>query len=312
MGVNLLYLGAVGLGAVVLAIAERERLFAKHGVDVQLVPVTGTQIPDLTASNPMGYIGAPAALMRAAGGADLKILASFDRAALSGGLVVRRGYSRPEHLKGKRLGARVTGAAMWLHTVLALEKLGLDPSHDGIEIAEIGDPVAVVAALEAQEIDGAVLSRAQCEQLVAKGFAVLLDLAPQGIQGAPDALVVRDEFLRRSPEEPKRVIAAMIEAAACAMSPARRPVVLQAIQSTLGLTDPVAMESAIRELRECIALKPYPSVERLSDMQRLMAGPRPAVASVIISQVVDRRFVEALDTSGFIDRTCSSYGIAAH
>ena len=48
MRVNLLCLGAVGIGSVIAAIADRLRLFQKHGVDVHLVSVTGTQVPDLT------------------------------------------------------------------------------------------------------------------------------------------------------------------------------------------------------------------------------------------------------------------------
>ena len=113
MRVNLLCLGAVGIGSVILSVADRLGLFEKHSVDVCLVPLTGTQIPDLTNTNPMGHIGAPAALMRAAGGTDLKILACFDNALLSSALVVRADFRTPEQLKGQRLGARVVGAAMW-------------------------------------------------------------------------------------------------------------------------------------------------------------------------------------------------------
>lgn len=74
MSIRLVCLGAVGLGSVILTIADRERFFGKHGVEVELTPVTGTQVPDLTDTTPMGYIGAPAALMRAAAGKDIKSL----------------------------------------------------------------------------------------------------------------------------------------------------------------------------------------------------------------------------------------------
>lgn len=309
MSVNVLRLGAVGIGSVILAVAERLRLFQKHDVDVHLVPVTGTQIPDLTATTPMGHIGAPAALMGAAGGADLRILACFDNALLSGALVVRSEVSKPEQLRGKRLGARVVGAAMWLHTVLALERLGLDPGRDEIEIAAVGDPSAVMAALESGRIIGAVLSKAQCEQLASKGFSILLDMAPLRMRGAPDALVVLDDFIRCSPNEVKQVLAAMIEAVACIASPDEQPEVLEAIKSALAISGELAVKKAVREFRESITLKPYPSVERLSQMQRMMAAPRPLVASLAIPGLIDTRPVQELDESGFIDRTYSSYGV---
>lgn len=310
MGLNILRLGAVGIGSVILVAADRLKLFQKHNVDVNLVPVTGTQIPDLTSTDPMGHIGAPAALMRAAGGTNLRILACFDNALLSTALVVRSGINKPEQLKGKRLGARVVGAAMWLHTVLALQKLGLDPVRDEIEIAEIGDPNAVMAALESGRIAGAVLSRAQCEQLAPKGFSIVLDMAPLQMNGAPDALVVLGDLIERSPQEVKRVLAAMIEAVACIASPRELPGVLDAIRLALAISDDLAVRKAIREFRESIALKPYPSVERLSQMQRMMAAPRPIVGTVRIPDLIDSRPVRELDESGFIDRTYSSYGLA--
>ena len=65
----------------------------------------------------------------------------------------------------------------------------------------------------------------------------------------------------------------------------------------------------MREFRELIALRPYPSVERLNQMQRMMLGPRRSVATVGIDNLVDASPIQELDESGFIDRTYSSYGV---
>jgi NitT/TauT family transport system substrate-binding protein len=166
--VNMLHLGAVGLSSIVLLIAQRRDFFKKYGVDVRLVAVTGTQIPELTEAHPAGHIGAPAAIIKAARGSELRILASLDSGRLFNHLVVRPDIKKPEDLRGKRLGARVTGAALWIHTVLALEQLGLDPTRDNITILPIGDPSQVTQALESDRIDGAVVFAAQSSQLKAK------------------------------------------------------------------------------------------------------------------------------------------------
>src|SRR5262245_9115246 len=186
MKVNVLSVGT--LGPLLLSVAHRQGLFLKFGVDVQIIRVPGARIPELTASNPMGHIGAPAAVMLAAQGTDLRVLASFDTSRLSGCLVVRPDIHAPEQLRGKRLGARVTGAAIWLHTILALEHLGLALPADRISIMQVGDSGDIVRALEERRIDGAVLARWQCEQLTRKGYAILVDLFPLKIYGAPDAL----------------------------------------------------------------------------------------------------------------------------
>ncbi len=307
MRVNLLCLGAVGLCSILPPIAQRQGLFKKHGVEVQLTPVSGFKIPEPSISSPLAYIGAPAAVMRAAGGADLKVLACFDTARLSSCLVVNPDISKPEQLRGKRLGARATGAAIWIHTVLALEKLGLDPERDQINIAEIGDPVDIIGALEAGWIDGAVLSRPQCEQLTNKGYSILSDLFPFDIYGAPDALVATATFLRDRPEVIEGIVAGLIEAAAFTLSPRQRPIALEAMKAELMITDNVVAEIGLLELSKVVARKPYPSVERLCNMQRIMTASKPTVSGVSIKDLVHDRVVRKLDEDGFIDRTYASY-----
>jgi ABC-type nitrate/sulfonate/bicarbonate transport system substrate-binding protein len=239
--------------------------------------------------------------MRAAAGKDIKILASFDSARLTSSLVVSPSIHDIQELKGRRLGARVTGAAMWLHTVLALEKLKLDPGRDKIEIAEVGDPAQIIAALQQGRIDGAVLSQAQCKQLQAEGFRVLLDLSTLDVYGAPDALVVQSNLLRE-PRQAEAVLAAMIEAAAFATSERNKESALLAVKSTLALSDDGAAERGLRELVQTLARRPYPSVDRLRNMQRMMAKAKPEVLSLTIEAVVDDRLVRKLDATGYIDQ----------
>jgi ABC-type nitrate/sulfonate/bicarbonate transport system substrate-binding protein len=306
--VNLLCLKAVGLCSILPSIAQRQGLFKKHGVEVMLIPVSGAQIPEPTISNPLAYIGAPAAVIGAAGGADLKVLACFDTARLSSCLVVNPDIRKPEQLRRKRLGARATGAAIWIHTILALEQLGLDPERDQVNIVEIGDPVEIIGALEAGRIDGAVLSRAQCEELTNKGYSILCDLFPLQLYGAPDALVVTATFLRDHPELIERVIAGLVEAAAFALSPHQRPVALAAMKAELTISDNVAAEIGLLELSKIIVRKPYPSVDRLCDMQRVMLVSRPTVSQVSIKDLIYDRAVRKLDAEGSIDRIYASYG----
>jgi hypothetical protein len=46
----------------------------------------------------------------------------------------------------------------------------------------------------------------------------------------------------------------------------------------------------------------YPSLEGLHSAQRLMAQQNPKIATLIVEDLVDTRFVRKLDESGFIDR----------
>jgi ABC-type nitrate/sulfonate/bicarbonate transport system substrate-binding protein len=301
VAVDMLHLGAVGLSSIVLLIAQRLDFFKKHGVDVRLVAVTGTQIPELTEAHPVGHIGAPAAIIKAARGSKLRVLASLDSGRLFNHLVVRPGIKNPDDLRGKRLGARVTGAALWIHTVLALEQLGLDPTRDNITILPIGDPSQVTEALEAGRIDGAVVFAAQSSQLKAKGYSVLLDLSPLNVRGAQDALVVTTSFLREHPVSVEGIVAALIEACAFAQSAKGKSAVLETIKTELKIVDDTAAEAGLLQLSRIIVRKPYPSAENLRNMQRIMRIADPKAAEVDVTGLIDERFVKKLDESGFID-----------
>ena len=300
--INMLHLGAVGLSTIVLHLAHSQGFFARRGLDVRLVAVTGTTIPELTDDNPVGHIGAPAAILKAARGSQLRILASLDSGQLFNHLVVHPSIKKPEDLKGKRLGARVKGAALWIHTVLALEKLGLDPVTDKIDILPIGDPSKVMQALEAGEIEGAVLSGAQSKQLASKGYSVLLDLAPHNIYGATDAVVATPKFMQEHPSAIEGIVFGLIEASAFVQSAHGKPAVRDMIKQELKVTSEAAADEGVVDLTKIIVRKPYPSPERLRNMQRVMRLADPKAAEVDVASLLDDRFVKKADQEGLIDR----------
>lgn len=180
--------------------------------------------------------------------------------------------------------------------------------RDNIEIAEVGDPADIMVALERGRIDGAVLSDAQCKQLQVKGFRRLLDLAPLNVFGAPDAVVALSGFLQE-PEQPKAILAAMIEATAFATSDRYEASALAAVKSTLRIEDDNAAKRGLHELAKTMARKPYPSLDRLRNMQRMMAKAKPGVMALRIETLLDDRFVRELDTVGYIDQTFASYAL---
>jgi ABC-type nitrate/sulfonate/bicarbonate transport system substrate-binding protein len=168
-GVSIAYADGTGSFLVLLAVADQQGLFQKYGLNVRSVGVKGATVPRLKADLPLGMIGEPAVLLQATEGADLRLVASFSDIKLSGHLIARPGINTPEDLRGKRLGARVIGAGLWISTILALERLGLDPQRDQITILPVGNPVQIFRALEQGEIDAALVSAAQSCELQARG-----------------------------------------------------------------------------------------------------------------------------------------------
>ena len=306
--INLLHVRA-GIAGVPLSIAQEQGLFIKHGVEVRLVFVPGPDIPLLTGENPFGHIGAPAVLLRTAEGADLKILGSFNTGRLSSHVVARPDIKKPEDLRGKRFGVRALGAGVWIQTILALEYLGLDPKRDNISTLPIGDSPQRVRALEAGTIDAALLSPAQSRQLRANGFSILSDLYPANISVPVFALAVTATYLQQSPEVVEKVVAALIESTAFGLSPINESVVVHTIMKTFKVTDPVAAKRLYQAFLRTAIRKPYPSVEGLRNMQRIMALHDPKVLGAKVEDVIEDRFVRKLDESGVIDQLYSTYGV---
>ena len=112
-GVSIAYADGTGSFLVLLAMAEQQGLFGKYGVDVRSVAVKGATVPRLTAGMPLGMIGEPAALLQAAEGTDLRLVASFSDIKLSGHLVARPGIRNSE-----RFARQTPGRARdWRRTV---------------------------------------------------------------------------------------------------------------------------------------------------------------------------------------------------
>ena len=79
------------------------------------------------------------------------------------------------------------------------------------------------------------------------------------------------------------------------------------MKTELMINDNNAAETGLLELSKAIVRKPYPSVERLRDMQRVMSAAKPTVSGVSIEALIHGGVVRKLDEEGFIDRTYAAY-----
>src|SRR5262245_36036556 len=166
-----------------LWIAHEQGLFAKQGVEPEVVLVEGDVSRRIGNDTPFGVIGIPAAMSAVSDGRDLKVVVTLDAARVTGHLVARRDIKSPDALRGKRFGVGSIGAGYWILSMLALDHLGLDPKRDGISFVELGTVPKLVQALEDGSIDAVVIDRGQSAQLGAKGFSLLLDMYPANIEG---------------------------------------------------------------------------------------------------------------------------------
>ena len=134
-----------------LYIALEQGIFGKYGIDAKIVLFRGA--PTLVASlvsgeMEVGYTGGASVVGAAGQGTYLRILSSIS-STLTHTLMANPNIKRAEELRGKRFGIQSMGGSTWMHTMLALEHVGLEPKRDSISILSIGDSVLIGQALEA-------------------------------------------------------------------------------------------------------------------------------------------------------------------
>jgi ABC-type nitrate/sulfonate/bicarbonate transport system substrate-binding protein len=136
---------AVSARSTILWSAQELGLFAKHGVDAEVVYLRSSPIQMTalgTGEVQFAASGGSPVLGAAAAGQDIKIIARPSN-RLSYALVVRPEIKEAKDLRGKRFGITSIGGTVWMAAYLALEHLGLDASRDQIRINAIGNRAKV-------------------------------------------------------------------------------------------------------------------------------------------------------------------------
>jgi NitT/TauT family transport system substrate-binding protein len=289
--------------------AEEQGIFAKHGVEAQLILIRGG--PTLVASLVTGEIQAAftsgvSVLGAAAQGIDVKMLTSIS-SKVSWKLIANSQVKNADDLRGKRFGVQSIVGSTWMYAMLALAQLGLEPKRDNITFLPIGDPVIIGQALEAGRIDAAVLDPALSRRLAGKGFTQLVDLAKTDASFPGLGVGVTRAYLDRQPATLERLVTSLVESLAFVQQPANKPAALKILMKHLRIADPTVAEDGYRDHLLTLNRKPYPSLDGLRSAQRLLAQQNPKVTALRVEDLVEPRFVRNLDESGFIDRLYAAH-----
>ena len=294
-----------------LWIAQEKGFFSKYGVSVQPVYMPGS--PVMIASLSTGQIqlansGGTAALGAAAGGLDLKVIGTFT-SRIPFDLVVRPTIKSAQDLRGKRLGVQVIGGTIWMGAMLGLEHLGLDPRRDNIQVVAAGDQTMLIQALEKGTVDATVVDSAFSNGLKQRGFPILVELSKTNIPFVSNGIVARASYLQSQNDVVRNVLKAWMEGVAYALSPRMKSSVIETITKRLKIADPALAIRGYDDLLQATDRKPFPSLEGLRNVQRLMKLQNSAVAGLKPESLIDGKLMKELDESSFIDQLYSTYGV---
>jgi ABC-type nitrate/sulfonate/bicarbonate transport system substrate-binding protein len=294
-----------------LYLAQEQGLFAKYGLDpkIVLVRAAATLVATLVSGEmDVGYTGGTSVIGAAGQGSYLKILSSISN-TLTHTLIAHPSIKRAEELRGKRFGIQNPGGTTWINTVLALEHVGLEAKRDNINLLPIGDSVLVGQALEAGRVDAAVLDGALVRRLRSKGFATIVELQPAKIPMLNQAIVVSPEFLQKRPEIAEKLLMTLVESLAYSAAPANKTLVIKTMMRRFQISDPVVAEEGYQDYLSGIERRPFPLLDGMRNIRRLMITLNPKIASVKVEDLIDSRMIRKLEENGFIDKMAVNYGV---
>lgn len=290
-----------------LWLAQDLDFFGKYNLAAQVVLVRNNQMlaAGLASGDiDVGYTGGTTVLGAAAAGVELRLIAGFVSRG-RGYLLVRSDVKKAADLAGRRVGVQSIGGTLWMYVIMTLEQLGLDTTRDRIRLLVIGDQTIIARSLESGVVDAAVFTtRTYIPGLKQKGFSVLTEVTPAM---AATGIVTRKSYLQKNPEVLEAIMKALIEGEHFMMAPGGKSQSIKTIMSRLKLTDPAVAEEGRADAIKDFDPKPFPSIDGLKNMQRLLAMQNPRLADVNVASLVDLTLMRKLEDGGFFTQLDARY-----
>ena len=294
-----------------LWLADEQGYLAKYGLQVEQVYLRGapTLVAGLASGDiQLGRSGGSATLAAVGAGHDFKIVATFS-SRNTYDFIARPNIKRAEDLRGKKITLTSIGGTTWMGVLLWLEHFGLDEQRDNILLQVIGDQNIQAQAVETGIADAAALDGVYSKRLKQKGFTVLGEYSDLNQRIIGQAMIVPHAFLTHRPDIVENYLKAEIEALAFALAPKNKSVVLKMLMKRLR-TDAAGADEGYLDLLKGVDRKPFPSLDGLRNVQRMLKLRTPKLGEIKAEDVIDARIMRKLDDSGFIDRAYASQGIS--
>jgi len=292
---------AIEGGVAPLWTAHQMGIFSKYGLETEVIYIeSGTQSTQALVSGSVPLISMGGAMINAN-------LAGADTVAIAGAtnLLVFEFMTRPEiqnaqQLKGGTIAISRFGSVSDNAARLAVRQLGLDPNKD-VTILQVGGTTARFAALQAGKVQATVAVPPLTYRGHKQGLRTLVDLAAQGIEFPMMGIGTTRSYIAKDADTVRAFMKGYVEGIAYFKT--RRDQGIQIIAKNFKLSD-LEVVGKMYELfaNRVIPRKPYPSVKGFETFLGFLAEKDPRAKNLKAAEVVDNRFVEELDKSGFIDQ----------
>jgi len=282
-------------------IAEEAGLFKKYDLDIPLVFVTPgapAVAAILSGDSEVAVIGAAGITRPFVQGNKDPVIIGGIKSLLTHSIIAKPDIKRPEQLKGKRIGVSRIGSNPHYFAVQALRHFGIDSRE--VSYIQAGGAPETLAALVAQGIDAAVLTVPTDAQALKLGYHYVIYGPDLRIAYAATTFTTRRSIVAKREPVIGRFMRAMAESAKIMHTD--KEYTYKILGKYLRVDDRKLLEASynveIKALEPRLAIK----LEGLQSTLDEIAPVDPRAKTVKPQEMVDTRYLDEMEKSGFMDQ----------
>ena len=291
---------AVSMGNMIIFFTKEAKIFEKHGLDAEVVLMSGSGIASralVAGSVEISPIATPTVMNAVLAGSDMVILGHTMPGVVQA-LMVRPDIKKDEDLKGKSVGVTTFGSLTDFLVRHLAKKKGMNPDKD-FALLQVGGDADRLLALKQGKIPAASLSHPAFVLAERDGFTMLWDFFKE-VDYPWSEIASRRATIRQDRDLIMRYMRAHIEG--IARFKQEPELAKKIIKKTLRLDDDSLAQESWELFAKHRLAAPYPNIKGMKTSYEYVAMTRPDVYQRKPEEFVDASFVEELDKSGFIKK----------
>jgi NitT/TauT family transport system substrate-binding protein len=283
-----------------IAVIQKAGFFKKHGLDVDLVYIAGS--PLLTAAMvsgqvPLSFVGAPAVVASAVGGADTVLLSC----AIS--MAYGKLFSVPEiksmsQLRGKKIGITRLGAIDDAILRYMLRQRA-NISDREVTFISAGGTNERLMALTRGAIDASVMSPPQDALAEKAGLNELIDFNKIGLHNPASCIASTKTYVRKNRDTVMRVLKGFVEGLKFFRE--NRSFALKVFADFTRTSDTEALNTSYDLTIRLQEKLPFVNLKGVEFLLQLTEARDPRARGFDPAALVDSSLMQELEKTGFID-----------
>ncbi len=275
------------------------KIFDRYGVQARpvFIPSAANSMKALLSGDTQGtQTSGSAAINAILNGADLVIIAASYN-LLPYNFFAGKGITKPEDLKGKKIGILNFGGVTEYATMMLLKDWGLDPRRD-VTVIQIGNDPTRLAALVAGSIQGTVLTHPAMNKAESLGFKSLANLSEMGIKFPTNTVTVRRSWLKENRATVEKFLRGYIASIHGVKN--REQDAIKVLAKYTKIEDRDSLVKTVRYYSAGIPLDPRIDSKAIEAVLTTFDKTVPGASQHAPGQFFDSGPLEAVERSGFI------------